>query len=157
MSTDIKLLILDVDGVLTDGKFYLGADGFESKSFHTQDGLGIKRCQQAGITVAIISGRNSPVVDLRMQQLKVDYVYQGIHDKSVIFEELLDKTGYSAEQTACVGDDLPDLPIMQRAKLGIAVNNAVDEVLSAADWVASRDGGEGAVREICEYLLSLES
>lgn len=155
MSNAIKLLILDVDGVLTDGKFYLSADGFETKSFHTQDGLGIKRCQRAGITVAIISGRNSPVVDQRMQQLSVEHVYQGIPDKTVIYEKLLKLTGATPEQTACVGDDIPDLAIMQRSKLGIAVNNAVPEVLSEADWVSSRNGGEGAVREICDYLLSL--
>lgn len=153
-NTAIRLLILDVDGVLTDGKFYLTADGQEQKCFHAQDGLGIKQCMRAGIDVAIISGRNSDAVTRRMQELGVKYVYQGIKDKAKILNQLLTELSISAEQVASVGDDLPDLAIMDKIGLPIAVNNAVNAVKDSARWVSQRSGGEGAVREICDWILS---
>lgn len=149
----IQLLILDVDGVLTDGTFFLTADGQEMKAFHTQDGLGIKRIQQAGVTVAIISGRSSDVVKKRMDELGVSHVFQGCKNKIATFEALLKSLNLSPEQTAYIGDDLPDLPVMQRVGLSIAVANAVDTLKESADWVTLKPGGQGAVREACDAVL----
>ncbi|GAB4392443.1 MAG: HAD family hydrolase [Gammaproteobacteria bacterium] len=153
MSHIIKLVCFDVDGVLTDGRIHLDAQGNELKIFHTQDGLGIKRLLQHGVAVAIISGRTSAQTTQRMRQLGVEYVYQGHDDKLTVYQELLTTLNLSDEQVAHVGDDLPDLPLMQRAGLGIAVANAVDVVKQHADWVTQRAGGEGAAREVCEEIL----
>lgn len=151
---DIKLLVLDVDGVMTDGKVYLTPDGDELKCFHVQDGVGIKQCQQAGITVAIVSGRSSQSVKRRAQELNIKHVFQGIQDKPAIVESLLQTLNLSAKQTACVGDDIAELSLFAMSGLGIAVANAVPELIEVADWVSHKDGGNGAVREICQWLLN---
>ncbi len=153
----IKLLILDVDGVLTDGKICYTSDGKELKFFHVHDGLGIKRLQQTGVDVAIISSRDSVAVQTRMQELGIKHIYQGQKDKLTAFEKLLTDLQLTPEMTAFAGDDLPDLPVLERVGLAIAVKNAVDTVKKAADYQTKRSGGEGAVREICEMILSLQT
>ncbi len=153
----IKLLVLDVDGVLTDGKIWLTNDNEEYKSFHTQDGLGLKRLQKSEVTIAIISGRSSKVVAMRMQELGIEHVHQGVRDKLPLFQQLLKKLNLTNEQTAYVGDDLPDLPIMQQVGLSIAVANATDAIKQHASWITHKNGGEGAVREACELILAAKS
>lgn len=150
----IKLLALDVDGVLTNGTIWLSADGQEYKCFHTHDGYGIRFAQQAGITIAVISGRRSETVTRRLQELNVKHIYQGCGDKLPVLQKLMSKLNISLEEVAYVGDDIPDLPVIKKVGLGIAVANAVAEVKSAADWVTTKPGGEGAVREACEYILN---
>ena len=154
---NIKLLILDVDGVLTDGKIWLTANGEEMKSFHTHDGLGIQSLQRAGILIAIISSRQSVIVEHRMQELGVTHVYQGQASKIAAFETLITKLRLPEDATAYVGDDLPDLPVMTKVGLSIAVNNAVAPVKACADWHTQRNGGEGAVREVCDMILASQN
>ncbi len=149
----IKLLICDVDGVLSNGQIYLDGNGNEYKAFHTHDGQGFKLLQQAGIALAIISSRCSGCVTLRMQALHVTHVYQGVTDKLTCYRELLNKLQLHSEQTAYVGDDLPDIAPMQQAGLSVAVANAVSDVKAHAHWHSTRAGGDGAVREVCELLL----
>jgi 3-deoxy-D-manno-octulosonate 8-phosphate phosphatase (KDO 8-P phosphatase) len=149
----IELLVLDVDGVLTDGGLIIHSDGSESKQFHTLDGHGIRLWQRAGGKVALISGRTSAPVDRRAQELEISYVLQNCHLKLPALEQLLRDTGLKAESVAYVGDDLMDLPPMQRVGFGVAVANAVDEVKGHADYVTTREGGHGAVREVIEYIL----
>lgn len=149
----IKLLILDVDGVLTDGKVWLSPNGEETKAFHVHDGLGISALRKAGITVAIISGRESKVVTQRMKELQVQYVFQGQHDKLPAFEQLLSELQLNKSEVAYVGDDLPDLPILQQVGAPIAVKNAVTDVKAAALWVTELSGGAGAVREVADAIL----
>lgn len=149
----IKLVTFDVDGVLTDGRLYYGPDGEELKVFHVWDGLGIKLLQQTGIAIAIITSRSSPIVKQRMQELGIPYLYQGQHNKSYAFNELINKLQINEEQTAHVGDDLPDLPLIQRAGLGIAVANAHPLLQQHADWQTSACGGAGAAREVCEFIM----
>lgn len=148
----IKLLILDVDGVFTNGQVWLTGSGDEYKVFHTQDGYGIKHIQRNGIAVAIISGRNSPSCELRMKELGVKHVHQGTHDKMPVFESLLKKLNVTAEQCGYVGDDVPDIPVMQQVGLKIAVANATQPVKDIADWMTTLEGGHGAVREVCDLL-----
>jgi 3-deoxy-D-manno-octulosonate 8-phosphate phosphatase (KDO 8-P phosphatase) len=152
----IKLLILDVDGVLTNGNFWYADNGEEQKCFHTQDGLGMKRLQKANIQIAIISGRQSPAVDRRMKELDIAQVFQGQENKQAAYESLLNTLQISPEKVAYVGDDLPDMHIMKQIGFRIAVNNAVPEVKEFADWCTTRNGGEGAVREACELILSYQ-
>ena len=151
----IQLLILDVDGVLTDGKIWLLPDGDETKCFHIQDGLGITHIQKAGIQVAVISGRNSKIVQRRMHELNVAHVFQGVDDKLPVFQTLLKKLNITAKQAAYVGDDFPDIPILKKVGLSIAVNNAVNDVKHLCDWHTHKSGGEGAVREVCDLLLKV--
>lgn len=150
---DIKCLILDVDGVLTDGGIWITEQGVELKRFHIQDGLGIKRLQSAGIIVAIISGRQSACVTARMSELQVKYVYQGCADKLATFKLLLKELRLQPTEVAYMGDDLPDLPVMEVVGLSIAVANACPEVKAIARWHTIKNGGEGAVREICDRLI----
>ncbi|CAN5309213.1 3-deoxy-manno-octulosonate-8-phosphatase KdsC [soil metagenome] len=152
----IRCLILDVDGVLTDGKLYFNEQGEVAKAFSVQDGLGIKLLQQVGITVAIISGRNSPIVQRRAEELAITHIYQGQENKLPALELLLIKLCLTHEQCAFVGDDLPDLPIIQCVGLGIAVANAVAVVKQHALWQTQRSGGEGAVREVCDFLIEAQ-
>jgi 3-deoxy-D-manno-octulosonate 8-phosphate phosphatase (KDO 8-P phosphatase) len=152
----IKLVIFDVDGVLTDGRLYYGAGGEELKVFHVHDGQGIKRLQKAGVTIAIISGRDSAAVTRRMQDLGVEHVFQGDEHKLPIFERLLHKLGITPEQTACVGDDLPDLPLLQKAGLAVAVANAMPVLKRAAHHVTTASGGRGAAREVCDLILDAQ-
>ncbi|MEY3808473.1 MAG: 3-deoxy-manno-octulosonate-8-phosphatase KdsC [Pseudomonadota bacterium] len=152
----LKLLILDVDGVLTDGRLFFDTEGNEYKSFHARDGHGIKLLRQTGVEVAVISGRKSKSVALRMKNLGIEYVYQGHENKIAAFNELLEKTGISPEQAAHVGDDLLDLPIMIRVGLAIAVNDANFAVKQHANWCTDLPGGQGAVREVCDFIMQAQ-
>ncbi len=152
----IKLLILDVDGVLTDGKLFFDNQGNEYKSFHAQDGHGIKLLRQTGVEIAVISGRKSPVVELRMNNLGIRHVYQGHEDKRAAFAEIIAKMALSVEQAAYVGDDLLDLPIMRRVGLSVAVDDANPIVKHYADWCTPRCGGQGAVREVCDLIMQAQ-
>ncbi len=149
----VRLVIFDVDGVLTDGRLYFLPDGRELKVFHVRDGLGIRRLQAAGIEVAVISGRDSPLVVRRMHDLGVTRVYQGHDDKLATFRALLDELGLSAAETAYVGDDVIDLPVMAVAGLAVAVADAHPEVRAAAHRVTALPGGRGAAREVCDLIL----
>ena len=153
LARGIKLLVLDVDGVLTDGRLYLSGTGDEFKCFHVHDGFGIKAVMAAGIGVAIISNRQSPAVTARMTELGVGEIHQGVADKKTILADLLAKRGLGSDQAAYVGDDLPDLEVMALVGLPIAVADAQSEVLKAAQWVTTLPGGAGAVREVCNLLL----
>ena len=149
----ILLLILDVDGVMTDGRIIYDDQGREIKAFDVKDGHGIKLLQRAGIRVGIITGRQSPVVERRAQELGIELVYQGAKDKLVPFQEILDQTGLTAEQVAYVGDDFPDLPVLYRVGFAATVADAVAEVKPHVHYVTKARGGHGAVREICDLLL----
>ncbi len=149
----IRLAVFDVDGVFTDGRFYLSNEGVESKAFHTHDGHGVKELLRAGIAVAVISARNSEAVRLRMAELGVPHVLQGVTDKLQAFESLLEQLQLAPAQCAYTGDDIPDLPPLRAAGFAVAVANAVDEVKAASDYITRAPGGAGAVREICELIL----
>lgn len=149
----IRLAVFDVDGVFTDGRIWLGSDGVEYKAFSVRDGVGIKALLRAGVEVAIISGRDSPAVNKRMDELGVSRVVQGREDKAVALEQLLRETGIAAADVAYLGDDTPDVPAMQVVGLPAAVADAHPDALAAAAWVSARPGGRGAVREFCELLL----
>ncbi len=151
----IRLLILDVDGVLTDGRLVYGPTGEELKVFHVQDGLAIAEARRCGLTVAVISGRASPAVSRRMADLGVLEVHQGTNDKPAVLDALLRRQGVTLRETAYMGDDLQDLPLMRRVGLALAPANAVAEVKRVAHWVGRRAGGEGAVREALEALLKV--
>lgn len=152
----IKVLILDVDGVLTDGKLFFDEQGREYKSFNVSDGLGIKLVQKAGIQVAVISGRGSKVVALRMAMLGIDLVYLEQADKGQAFKEIIAQVGCTPEQAAHVGDDLIDLPVLTQVGLAIAVQNASEFILPYVDWQTHRAGGQGAVREVCDFILQAQ-
>lgn len=154
---NIKLLILDVDGVLTDGKIYYTNNGDEIKAFHIQDGLGLRMLIDAGIEIAIITGRTSKIVEHRMQELGVKYCYQGEQKKLIPYEELKKSLGIEDNEIAMVGDDLLDLPLIQKAGLGITVANAASGMTNYADWQTEKSGGNGAVREICELILTAQN
>lgn len=148
-----KLFIVDVDGVLTDGKIWYDQNGTEYKTFHTQDGVGLKQLQKAGITIAILSGRNSPSVTQRMTELDITEVYQGVSDKLVVFNELLKKFEITPQQVISIGDDLPDISVLEKSGIAIAVHNAVTPVKTISHYCTSRSGGHGAVREACDWIL----
>lgn len=150
----VRLVVFDVDGVFTDGCLYYGAGGEELKVFHVHDGQGVKRLLKSGVAVAVISGRESAAVARRMQDLGVAHLFQGDEHKLPIFERLLKKLGLNADETACVGDDLPDLPLLERAGLAIAVPNALPEVKARAHQVTQAAGGRGAVREVCDLIMA---
>ncbi|WP_348532244.1 3-deoxy-manno-octulosonate-8-phosphatase KdsC [Methylobacter sp. Wu1] len=152
----LKLLILDVDGVLTDGKLFFDNEGNEYKAFHARDGHGIKLLRQTGVEVAVISGRKSNSVALRMKNLGIEYVYQGHENKIAAFDEIIDKLQITPDQAAHVGDDLLDLPIMIRAGLAIAVDDANFVVKQHADWCTTLPGGHGAVREVCDLIMQAQ-
>ena len=149
----IKLVIFDVDGVLTDGSLFLGDDGLEYKAFNSRDGHGMKMLQESGVTVAIITGRTSKVVEYRMQGLGIEHVYQGQHDKRIAFFELLETLQLSPEQVAYVGDDVIDLPVMSKVGLAIAVQDAHSMVVKHSHWQTPSCGGRGAGRDVCEMLM----
>ncbi|EAQ98999.1 KdsC family phosphatase [Congregibacter litoralis] len=150
----IKLLALDVDGVLTDGRITYGNDGEELKSFNIKDGLGIKLLQGAGVEVAIITGRQSHIVDRRARELGIETIIQGREDKLSALKELSEARRLKLSECAYMGDDLPDLGAVRAAGLGLTVADASDALLKAADWQSKQPGGHGAVREACETLLS---
>ncbi|MBM4207124.1 MAG: 3-deoxy-manno-octulosonate-8-phosphatase KdsC [Gammaproteobacteria bacterium] len=152
----LKLLILDVDGVLTDGRLFFDNQGAEYKCFHARDGHGMKLLQQTGVRIAVISGRQSNSVALRMKNLGVEYVFQGHENKRAAFAELITTAGVTAEQCAYMGDDLLDLPIMRRVGLSIAVQDANFAVKERADWCTSLVGGQGAVREVCDLIMQAQ-
>jgi 3-deoxy-D-manno-octulosonate 8-phosphate phosphatase (KDO 8-P phosphatase) len=149
----IRMLILDVDGVLTDGKLYFDHAGNEMKAFNTRDGMGIKALQRVGIEVAVITGRNSEAVTRRMMQLGIKHILQGREDKLDAFLELLEVTGLDAQQICFAGDDWIDIPVLLRAGLAVSVADAEDRVKQQAHWITGRNGGDGAVREICNLIL----
>jgi 3-deoxy-D-manno-octulosonate 8-phosphate phosphatase (KDO 8-P phosphatase) len=151
----VQLLVLDVDGVLTDGRLHYGPKGEALKVFHVRDGHGIKQvAAQAGVAVAIISGRKSTAVARRARELGIRLVVQGCNDKLAALSRLARSRGITLEQCACVGDDTPDAPILAAAGLGIAVADAHGDALAAADLVTTRRGGDGAVREVCDWLIA---
>ncbi len=150
----VKLLVLDVDGVLTDGRLFYGPKGEMLKAFHVRDGHGIKQVSQAGITVAIISGRKSEALARRARELGIKHVAQGVSDKLAALQKLARARRVSLEDCACVGDDTPDAPILAACGVGIAVSDAHPDALAAADLVTSRAGGLGAVREVCDWLMA---
>ena len=152
----IKLLILDVDGVLTSGQIVFGRDGELLKKFHAQDGMGIALAQKVGLKIAIITGRESEMVKLRSAELSIGDVYQGAMSKTQALGELMAKYSLGAEEIAYLGDDLNDLPVMLRVGLPCAVANAVAEVKEHAKFVTSCSGGNGAVREVIEYILKAQ-
>lgn len=149
----IRLLLLDVDGVLTDGLLWYGPQGEELKAFHVRDGLGIRLLRQEGIVVAVLSAKRSPALERRVRDLRVDHALLGRDDKSRGLDELLAAAGAGPEAVAHVGDDLLDLPVMRRVGLGIAPADAHPMVRREADWVTEAGGGRGAVREVADGLL----
>jgi 3-deoxy-D-manno-octulosonate 8-phosphate phosphatase (KDO 8-P phosphatase) len=149
----IKLLLLDVDGVLTNGTIILDGHGNELKAFHVRDGHGIKLAQRAGIVIGIITGRKSEVVNIRARELGIEEVYQGAHRKIEIYESLLVKFGVHDDEVAYVGDDIVDVDIFKRAGLAVAVADADPAVRPYVDMITKTDGGRGAVREFINLLL----
>ena len=149
-----KLLVLDVDGVLTDGRLYYGAQGEQLKVFHVRDGFGIKQVGEAGITVAIISGRKSAAVARRARGLGIKHVFQGVDDKLAALKKLAKARRATLDDCICVGDDTPDAAILAACGLGVAVSDAHPDALAAADLVTTRPGGPGAVREVCDWLVA---
>ena len=153
---DIKLVIFDVDGVLTDGSLFYGDDGQEYKAFHSRDGHGMKMLQKSGVDVAIITGRTSQVVKHRANNLHIDHVYQGQLEKLPAFKTLLEKLKLLPEEVAYVGDDVVDLPVMIRVGLAITVSDGHELAKKHAHWVTQNRGGHGAAREICEFIMNAQ-
>ncbi|HVS76033.1 MAG TPA: HAD hydrolase family protein [Steroidobacteraceae bacterium] len=149
----VRLLVLDVDGVLTDGRLYYGARGEALKVFHVRDGLGLKLLAAAGVTVAVISGRRSGMTGRRCRELGIRHLLQGVEDKLAAFHRLRARLGLASGVCACVGDDIPDVPLMREVGLAFAVADAHPQARGAAHVVTSLPGGRGAVREVCDYLL----
>jgi len=152
----IRLVLFDVDGVLTDGTLFLGDDGQQYKAFNSRDGHGMRMLQDAGVRVGVLTGRSSQVVEHRMRDLGVDLVYQGHRDKLPALNTLLHEAGETAETTAYVGDDVVDLPAMRRVALAIAVQDAHPSLKRHAHWVTALGGGRGAAREVCELMLEAQ-
>jgi 3-deoxy-D-manno-octulosonate 8-phosphate phosphatase (KDO 8-P phosphatase) len=152
--TELRLVAFDIDGVFTDGRFYLSDEGTETKAFNTQDGFGVRRLLSAGIAVAVISGRRSGAVERRMAELGVEHVLLGTGDKVAAFDALVANLGIAAEECAYVGDDIPDLALLEHVGYSIAVANAVAEVRETCDYTTMARGGFGAVREICDLVLA---
>lgn len=153
IAKNIKLLILDVDGVLTDGSIILDNEGNEFKIFHVRDGHGIKMLVRAGVQVAIVTGRQSKVVERRARELGITEVYQRSHIKTVAFDHIIKKYGLNEKEVAYVGDDIVDIPVFKRVGLSVAVDDAMAEIKDYALMVTENRGGRGAVREVCDFLL----
>ena len=151
---NLRLIAFDVDGVFTDGRFYLSDDGVETKAFHTQDGYGIRQVLKAGIEVAVISGRKSPAVEKRMAELGVPHVVLGCKDKVAALDDLADRLDVAVEDCGYVGDDMPDFALLQHVGFSATVANAVPVLQERCDYVTRKSGGFGAVREICELILA---
>ena len=156
-AAQIRMLVLDVDGVLTDGRLYFDHQGNEMKAFNTRDGMGMKALQRCGIEVAVITGRKSESVAQRMSQLGIEHVYQGREDKLNAFLHLLEITGLDAAQVCFAGDDWIDLPVLMRVGLAVSVADAEDRVKDQAHWITTRNGGDGSVREICNLILAAQN
>jgi 3-deoxy-D-manno-octulosonate 8-phosphate phosphatase (KDO 8-P phosphatase) len=152
----VKALILDVDGVLTDGRIIFDDDGRELKFFHVRDGHGIKMLMRAGVEVIVLTGRTSRVVEHRAKDLGIESVYQGAKNKIAVLREILEQKGLKPEQTACMGDDITDVPLLKLAGFSVAVADACEEARNAADFVTCAGGGRGAVREVCELVLKAQ-
>lgn len=152
----IKLLVFDVDGVLTDGSLIVGDDGEEYKAFFSKDGLGMKMLQQTGVKIAVITARTSNVVIHRMQSLGIKHIYQGQLEKLPAFETLLKELNLSSEQAAYVGDDVIDLPVMLKAGFAISVQDAHPLAIEHSDWQTPRNGGRGAARDVCELIMQAQ-
>lgn len=150
---EIKLLAMDVDGVLTDGTITINSEGVESKSFHLLDGHGIRMWRRAGLKTAMISGRESAVTKKRADELEIDFLYQPCQEKLACFEKLLKDSRLEPKNIAYIGDDVLDIPVVRRAGFGVSVANGVDELKNCAHYITSRNGGSGAVREVIEYIL----
>jgi 3-deoxy-D-manno-octulosonate 8-phosphate phosphatase (KDO 8-P phosphatase) len=151
---ELRLVAFDIDGVFTDGRFYLSDDGTESKAFNTQDGFGVRRLIDAGFEVAVISGRRSAAAGKRMEELGVRHIILGTGDKLAAFNELIADLGIQASECAYVGDDIPDLSLLDKVGYPIAVANAVEEVRDFCDYTTKAAGGFGAVREVCDLVLA---
>jgi len=149
----IKMIILDVDGVMTDGNVYLDMDGRETKGFFIRDGFGILMARRAGISFAVITGVMSPIVEYRAAYLKISEVHQGFQNKDEVLRGILERNGLKSEEAAFIGDDLFDLPALRLAGLSAAPSDAHPDVLKAVDWVSQYPGGRGAVRELIELVL----
>ncbi|TCT21962.1 3-deoxy-manno-octulosonate-8-phosphatase KdsC [Thiobaca trueperi] len=152
----IQLLIFDVDGVLTDGSLYLGDGGQEYKVFNSRDGQGMVMLRESGVRLAVITGRSSRVVQNRMESLGVAHIYQGCKEKLPAYEDLRQRLGLADEQIGYVGDDVVDLPVMRRAGLAVAVGDAHPLVRQQAHWCTQTNGGRGAAREVCEFILDAQ-
>ncbi len=152
-AANIKCILLDVDGVMTDGGLYYSAKGQEMKRFNAQDGYGIVRAREAGLTLGIISGRSTPIIDARAHVLKIKDVYQGIDDKVAAMRKIQKKYGHDDEEFAYIADDLFDLPLLRLVGLSGAPSNARPEVRRAVDLVTGLPGGDGAVREFIDFIL----
>lgn len=150
---EVELLLLDVDGVLTDGTIYFTHEGTETKGFNTQDGFGIRLLQKIGVDVGLITARSSEAVRKRAENLGLQHVYQGVDNKITAYEELLNKLGIEPSKVAYVGDDWLDFPLLRRVGFSVAVANGVHAVKQMADYVTKRDGGRGAVREVCDLII----
>ena len=152
----IRLIVFDVDGVLTDGSLFIGDDGQEYKAFNSKDGHGMVMLQQSGVEIAIITGRTSEVVRIRMASLGIERVYQGKREKLPAYEEIKQITGFSDQQIAYVGDDVVDLPVMTRVGFAVAVQDAHPLTKQHAHWVTPSGGGRGAAREVCELIMDAQ-
>jgi 3-deoxy-D-manno-octulosonate 8-phosphate phosphatase (KDO 8-P phosphatase) len=150
---DIQLLLLDVDGVLTDGSIIYSGEDSETKVFNVKDGFGLKLVMAAGIKVGLVTGRTSRALHRRCRDLGIRYIYDGVQQKAPLLDKIITETGVAAANTAFIGDDLPDLPLMRRIGLSIAVADAHEVVRDYSDWITSAPGGRGAVREVCDALL----
>ncbi|MEM6998275.1 MAG: HAD-IIIA family hydrolase [Pseudomonadota bacterium] len=155
-AANIKLVVFDVDGVLTDGKLILGESGNEYKSFHVRDGHGLVMLLETGCKIAVITARSSKIVAERMASLGIEYVYQGEKDKGARLMQLIDELGFDRSDVAYVGDDVIDLPAMTKVGLPVAVADARQEVKDYAEWVTEERGGQGAVREVCELIMKAQ-
>ncbi|MEX3712275.1 HAD-IIIA family hydrolase [Cytobacillus horneckiae] len=151
---NIKLIALDVDGVLTDGKLYIGSNGVEYKTFHTHDGMGISLAQYVGIEIALITGRKSPAVEKRAAELKIKHVYQGVNNKTEVLYQIVSALNIDLNQVCYIGDDINDLPLLNIVGYPACPHNAVSQVKEQAHIVSAHKGGEGAVRDIIDQILS---
>jgi len=150
---DIQLLLLDVDGVLTDGSIIYSDEDSETKVFNVKDGYGLKLVMSTGIKVGLVTGRTSKALHRRCRDLGIKYIYDGVQQKAQLLDKIVLETGVDADNTAFIGDDLPDIPLMKRIGLSIAVADAHEMVRDYSDWITSAPGGRGAVREVCDALL----
>lgn len=155
-AAQIRMVVFDVDGVLTDGSLFIGDDGLEYKAFYSRDGHGMKLLQATGVQIGIITGRTSEVVRVRMESLGVRHVYQGRLDKLPAFEELLDAVDLAPEEVAYVGDDVMDLPVLRRVGLAVAVQDAHPLVRQHSHWTTPSAGGRGAARDVCELIMEAQ-
>ncbi|WP_394249419.1 3-deoxy-manno-octulosonate-8-phosphatase KdsC [Vibrio profundi] len=153
IAKNIKLLICDVDGVFSDGRIYMGNNGEELKTFHTRDGYGVKSLMNAGIEIAIITGRKSQIVENRMTALGISLIYQGQDDKVKAYQDICQKLNISPEETGYIGDDLIDWPVMEKVGLKVCVADGHPLLVKRANYVTTIKGGHGAVREVCDLIL----